>query len=110
MYPLNPAKADYSVNKVYRIHFSIVRRATGTGQSALWSQFAGRKRDGLVAPEPAHGFLAEVLALAAAARRGYGEERILARLWQRLEQKENPAQRARRVRRGGGGAGAGRFF
>ena len=68
MYPLNPAKADYSVNKVYRIHFSIVRRATGTGQSALWSQFAGRKRDGLAAPEPAHGFLAEVLALAAAAR------------------------------------------
>ena len=50
MYPLNPAKADYSVNKVYRIHFLIVRRATGTGQSALWSQVAGRKRDGWVPP------------------------------------------------------------
>ena len=48
------------------------------------------------APEPAPGFLAEVLALAesALARRGYGEERMLTPLWQRLEQKENPAQRA----------------
>ena len=56
-------------------------------------------RAGLAAPEPAPGFLAEVLALAAAAlaRRGYGEERMLTPLWQRLEQKENPAQRARRV-------------
>ena len=56
-------------------------------------------RAGLAAPEPVPGFLAEVLALAAAAlaRRGYGEERMLTPLWQRLEQKENPAQRARRV-------------
>ena len=56
-------------------------------------------RAGLAAPEPAPGFLAEVLALAAAAlaRRGYGEERMLTPLWQRLEQKENPGQRARRV-------------
>ena len=30
------------------------------------------------------------------ARRGYGEERTLTPLWQRLEQKENPVQRARR--------------
>ncbi|MCY4412355.1 MAG: hypothetical protein OXC27_18020 [Caldilineaceae bacterium] len=50
----------------------------------------GRKRDGLAAPEPAHGFPAEVLA-----RRGYGEERMIAPLWQRLEQEESPAQRAR---------------
>ena len=56
-------------------------------------------RGGLAAPEPVPGFLAEVLALAASAlaRRGYGEERMLTPLWQRLEQKENPAQRARRV-------------
>ena len=56
-------------------------------------------RAGLAAPEPAPGFLAEVLALAAAAlaRRGYGEERMLTPLWQRLEQRENPGQRARRV-------------
>ena len=56
-------------------------------------------RAGLAAPEPAPGFLAEILALAAAAlaRRGYGEERMLTPLWQRLEQRENPAQRARRV-------------
>ena len=56
-------------------------------------------RAGLAAPEPAPGFLAEILALAEAAlaRRGYGEERMLTPLWQRLEQKENPGQRARRV-------------
>ena len=56
-------------------------------------------RAGLAAPEPAPGFLAEILALAAAAlaRRGYGEERMLTPLWQRLEQRENPGQRARRV-------------
>ena len=56
-------------------------------------------RAGLAAPEPAPGFLAKVLALAQAAlaRRGYGEERMLTPLWQRLEQRENPAQRARRI-------------
>jgi len=56
-------------------------------------------RAGLAAPEPVPGFLADILELVAAAltRRGYGEERMLAPLWQRLEQKENPAQRVRRV-------------
>ncbi len=56
-------------------------------------------RAGLDAPEPAPGFLAQVLRLAAAAlaRRGYGEERMLTPLWRRLAQKENPAQQARRI-------------
>ena len=56
-------------------------------------------RAGLAAPEPASGFLAEVLGLAAAAlaRRGYGEESMLAPLWRRLERRENPAQRVQRV-------------
>ncbi len=56
-------------------------------------------RAGLAAPEPAPGFLAEVLALAEAAlaRRGYGEERMLTSLWKRLERRENPGQRVRRV-------------
>ena len=56
-------------------------------------------RAGLAAPEPAPGFLAEVLALAEAAlaRRGFGEERMLAPLWQRLERRSNPGQRVRRV-------------
>ena len=56
-------------------------------------------RAGLAAPEPAPRFLAEVLALAEAAlaRRGYGEERMLTPLWQRLEQRENPGQRARQI-------------
>ena len=54
---------------------------------------------GLAAPEPAPGFLEEVLTLveAALARRGYGEERMLSPLWRRLAQRENPAQHARRV-------------
>ena len=56
-------------------------------------------RAGLAAPEPAPSFLAEVLTLAEAAlaRRGFGEERMLAPLWQRLERRENPGQRVRRV-------------
>lgn len=56
-------------------------------------------RAGLAAPEPVPGFLADILGLVAAAlaRRGYGEESILAPLWQRLERRENPAQRVRRV-------------
>ena len=56
-------------------------------------------RAGLAAPEPASEFLAEVLGLVAAAlaRRGYGEERMLGPLWRRLERRENPAQRVRRV-------------
>ena len=56
-------------------------------------------RDGLAAEEPAAGFLAEVLTLAekALARRGQGEERMLAPLWGRLERGENPAQRLARV-------------
>ncbi len=56
-------------------------------------------RDGLAAVEPVPGFLAEVLALAekALARRGHGEERMLAPLWGRLARRENPAQSVRRV-------------
>ncbi len=56
-------------------------------------------RAGLAAPEPAPGFLAEILGLAEAAltRRGHGEEAMLAPLWRRLERRENPAQRLRRV-------------
>ena len=56
-------------------------------------------RAGLAAPEPAPGFLAEVLTLAEAAlaRRGYGEESMLAPLWKRLERRENPGQWVRRV-------------
>lgn len=56
-------------------------------------------RAGLAAPEPVPGFLAEVLGLVAAAlaRRGFGEEGMLASLWRRLERRENPAQRVCRV-------------
>ena len=56
-------------------------------------------RAGLAAPEPVPGFLADILELVsvALARRGYGEEGMLAPLWQRLERRENPAQGVRRV-------------
>ena len=56
-------------------------------------------RAGLAAPEPVPDFLADILELVAAAlaRRGYGEESMLAPLWQRLKRRENPAQGVRRV-------------
>ena len=56
-------------------------------------------RAGLAAPEPVPDFLADILELVAAAlaRRGHGEEGMLAPLWQRLERRENPAQGVRRV-------------
>ena len=71
--------------------------------SASWSRLREYHyeavRAGLAAPEPAPGFLADILELAATAlaRRGYGEEGMLAPLWRRLERRENPAQRVRRV-------------
>ncbi|MFO7635029.1 MAG: glutamate-cysteine ligase family protein [Caldilinea sp.] len=56
-------------------------------------------RYGLDAPQPVPNLLHRVLTLAeeALARRGYGEERLLATLWQRLDRRQNPAQRARIV-------------
>ncbi len=56
-------------------------------------------RDGLAGVEPVAGFLAEVLTLAekALARRGQGEERILAPLRGRLARRENPGQWVGRV-------------
>ena len=74
-----------------------------TPLSACWPRMKQYHRQavraGLAAPEPVPRFLAEILALAqiALARRGFGEERLLTPLWQRLEQKENPAQQARRI-------------
>lgn len=63
-------------------------------------------RDGLRAPQPAAGFLAQILALAEQGlrRRGLNEEGLLAPLFGRLERAENPAQRARRLYRSDGPA------
>ena len=74
-------------------------RANPGGLFAAHATVPPPESAGLAAPEPAPGFLAEILTLAAAAlaRRGYGEEEMLAPLWQRLEQRKNPAQRVRRV-------------
>ncbi len=56
-------------------------------------------RFGLDAPQPGSDLLARVLALAEAAlaRRGFGEQELLAPLWRRLDRRQNPAQRARVV-------------
>ena len=64
-------------------------------------------RFGLYAPQPGSDLLSSVLTLAEAAlaRRGFGEERLIAPLWRRLDRRMNPAQRARVVFRHDGMAG-----
>ncbi len=64
-------------------------------------------RHGLDAPQPLPDLLRRALTAAAEAlaRRGFGEERLLAPLWRRLERRQNPAQRARIVFRHDGMAG-----
>jgi len=54
---------------------------------------------GLAAPEPAPGFVTEVVRRAEEGlrARGYGEERLLGPVWQRLQRRANPAQRMRGV-------------
>ena len=56
-------------------------------------------RHGLRAPQPAPGFLAEIVQRAQAGllARGFGEEALLAPIWSRLSRHQNPAQRARAV-------------
>ncbi len=56
-------------------------------------------RYGLDAPQPIPDLLRRVLTQTEAAltARGFGEERLLAPLWRRLERRQNPAQRARIV-------------
>jgi gamma-glutamylcysteine synthetase len=54
---------------------------------------------GLGAPQPAPHFLRTIVGLAETGlrQRGQGEERLLQPIWNRLERRENPAQRARRI-------------
>ncbi len=54
---------------------------------------------GLAAPQPAPNFLRTIVQLAAKGiqQRGQDEERLLQPIWNRLERRENPAQRARRI-------------
>lgn len=56
-------------------------------------------RQGLAAPQPAPAFLETIVSLAQEGlrARGYGEEALMAPLFDRLERRENPAQRARRL-------------
>ena len=56
-------------------------------------------RHGLRAPQPAPGFLAEIVQRAQAGllARGFGEEALLAPIWSRLSRHQNSAQRARAV-------------
>ena len=64
-------------------------------------------RTGLGAPQPAPDLLPQIVSLAAEGlrRRGRGEERLLAPLYQRLERRINPAQRMRTVFQSDGVAG-----
>lgn len=64
-------------------------------------------RHGLDAPQPIPDLLRCVLlhVEAALAQRSFGEERLLAPLWRRLERRQNPAQRAHIVFRHDGVAG-----
>lgn len=54
---------------------------------------------GLAAPQPAPHFLRTIVGLAEKGlqQRGQGEEQLLQPIWNRLERRENPAQRARRI-------------
>lgn len=56
-------------------------------------------RAGIVAPQPIPDFLQTVVEMAEAAlkRRGFGEETLLAPIFNRLFRRQNPAQRARQV-------------
>ncbi len=66
---------------------------------SLRSYYQQAARWGLDAPEPVPGFLAQVLSLVEEGirRRGEDEEVYLAPLWERLERRQNPAQRMRQV-------------
>jgi hypothetical protein len=56
-------------------------------------------RQGLEASQPAPGFLEQIAKLAADGlnSRGYGEEVLMQPIFDRLERRENPAQRVRTV-------------
>src|SRR5690606_328557 len=56
-------------------------------------------RQGLAAPQPAPDFLRTILHMAATSlrQRGFSEELLLEPIWRRLERRENPGQRARRI-------------
>ncbi len=58
-------------------------------------------REGLAAREPAPGFLAGLVSIAedGLRRRGRGEERFLAPIWNRLDRKRSPGQEARDILR-----------
>ncbi len=64
-------------------------------------------RNGLGAPQPAPGFLEEIVRLAEEGlrSRGLGEEDLMAPLFERLARHENPAQRVRHIFRADGMAG-----
>lgn len=82
-----------------QIHPMVVETLGETYWTQMRTYHQQTIRYGLDAPQPAPDFLHHVLMLAEAAlaARGFGEERLLAPLWQRLERRQNPAQRARLI-------------
>lgn len=73
---------------------------------AMLAYRARAVREGVRAEEPFPGLLGKLLDVAEAAlrRRGFGEERLLDELRDRLERRETPADRVRRTLRRGGPA------
>ncbi len=79
-----------------------VEAALGPGAWAIQRRYyIQAAREGLAAPEPCPGFLENVLVLVERGleRRGQDEEVYLGPLWERLERRQNPAQRMRQVYR-----------
>ncbi len=77
---------------------AFVREALGSEYWSIMHTYHRQViRTGLAAPQPAPGFLRQIVALAAKwlARRGQGEERLLEPIFRRLEREINPAQRMR---------------
>jgi gamma-glutamylcysteine synthetase len=116
------AAFEVGLAEAWREVTELLRDLAGPGWwGAMLAYRARAVREGVRAREPVPGLLGELLDVAEAAlrRRGFGEERLLDELRDRLERREVPADRARRaLRRGGpeavvrltdlGGTGGGR--
>ena len=101
------AAFEVGLAEAWREVTELLRDHLGPGWwRAMLAYRARAVRDGVRAREPVPGLLGKLLDVAEAAlrRRGFGEERELEELRERLERRETPADRARRAARRGGPA------
>ncbi len=99
------AAFEVGLAEAWREVTGLLRDLLGPGWwRAMLAYRARAVRQGVRAREPAPGLLAKLIDVAEAAlrRRGFGEERALEELRERLERRETPADRARRALRAGG--------